>query len=230
MGTKTRMSSLTAALVIGVMAFSTTPAFAAEGSTPEAEALAEFRTNLVERGDSAGVAKLDALSEEQRAKLAGYFVGEVTPNFGQGSTSGITKTQRDGDFAFSQTVTAPVAKGTATIAASTVKNVWGTQWFSFAGIKITETKVSVNYYVSSGNATSVASYSCTVVQNADPLAQITSSKTGSYISGGKATAECKVVVKRGVPTPWGTVSWSTSSGIQYVTGGGTGAYVSGGWR
>ncbi|KAA0960672.1 hypothetical protein FQ142_07185 [Microbacterium sp. ANT_H45B] len=223
------MSSLAAAIVVGMMAFSAAPAVATEVSAPEATALAEFRTNLVERGDSAGVAKFDALNAEQRAELAGYFVGEVTPNFGLGSTSGTTKTQRDGDFAFSQSAAAPVTKGAA-LAAATIKNVWGKQWFSFAGIKITETKVSLNYYVSGGRATSVASYTCTVEQNADPTASITSSKAGSYISGSNAVGECKVVVKRGAPTPWGTWSWSTSSGIQYVTGSGTGSYVSGGWR
>jgi hypothetical protein len=39
-----------------------------------------------------------------------------------------------------------------------------------------------------------------------------------------------VSVKRGVPTPWGPIAWSTASNIQFVTGTGSGAVSSHGWR
>lgn len=48
-------------------------------------------------------------------------------------------------------------------------------------------------------------------------------------SGAQATGNCKVVVKRGAPTPWGTVAWSTYSSIQRLSARGSGAITFNGW-
>ncbi|MFJ4295554.1 hypothetical protein [Curtobacterium sp. NPDC089689] len=49
-------------------------------------------------------------------------------------------------------------------------------------------------------------------------------------SGGQATSKCKVVVKRGVLTPWGTVAWSTYSAIQRLSARGNGAITANRWE
>jgi hypothetical protein len=88
----------------------------------------------------------------------------------------------------------------------------------------------VTYQVSGVSATSITSYSCIVDANYDPFSTVTSSKNSAWVSLGRATAECKVTVKRGTPTPWGQVTFSTRSNIQYVTGNGSGAVTAHGWR
>lgn len=50
------------------------------------------------------------------------------------------------------------------------------------------------------------------------------------VGGGQATAKCKVVVKRGVPTPWGTVAWSTYSSIQRLSAKGNGVITYNRWE
>lgn len=124
---------------------------------------------------------------------------------------------------------AGAALGAVSRAAST-KTVSAWQSFTFAGITISKTTVRVTYEVSSGKAKKVASYSCIVNANYDIMAEVSSSKDGSWVSSGKATAECNVTVKRGAPTPWGQVTWSTASNVQFVTGSGSGAVTAHGWR
>lgn len=106
----------------------------------------------------------------------------------------------------------------------------GTQWFAFAGIKLTETKVSETYEYTGSTARKLLGYSCTVVRNIQPFTQVSSSKNSGYISGGQATSTCKVVVKRGVPTPWGTIAWSTYSSTQRLSARGNGAVTFNGWQ
>ncbi|WP_431075091.1 hypothetical protein [Microbacterium phyllosphaerae] len=183
-------------------------------------ALSELRANLTAPAD---IAAFDALSVEQEAQLAGYLLGETDPFAELSATA-----PRDGDFEL-RTVTAPTpAEGVSARAATRSVSAW--QSFLFAGITISKTTVRETYNYSGANATSVAAYSCVVDANYDPYSQITVSKAGAYVSGGKATAECKVSVKRGVPTPWGPISWSTASNVQYVTGNGAGTVTSHGWR
>jgi hypothetical protein len=73
-------------------------------------------------------------------------------------------------------------------------------------------------------------YSCAVVTNTQPFTEVTTSKSSGYISGGQATAKCKVVTKRGVLTPWGTLAWSTYSGIQRLSAKGNGTITFNGWE
>lgn len=116
------------------------------------------------------------------------------------------------------------------LAATQTYSVWATSAFLFAGIKISETKVAGTYTASGGTARSILSYSCTVTRNYDPLAEVSTDKSGSYIASGQATMECRVRVRRGVPTPWGQVSWSTKEAIQYLRANGYGGVVAHGWK
>lgn len=224
----------TSAIVLSVTALSPAAAFATEVDGPASTVLSEFRDNLVANGDEGAVSSFDSLSPEQRSELTDYFLGNGAspaspPSDAVVDTDGAITTYTDGDFVWAIEDAAIPTRPTARAAAVT-RNIWGTQWFSFAGIKITETKVTLGYQANGANATKVNSYGCTVVQNADPLAQVTSSKSNSFISGGKATAKCKVVVKRGVPSPWGQVTWSTKEGVQVLTGNGGGSVVKNGWE
>lgn len=191
-----------------------------------ASALAQFRSSLTSSSD---IAKFDALTDAQEAGFAAYLLGETDPT----SKLNAAKTRSvDFELRTSVATTKSVAAtaGVAAAAATGTRTVSAWQSFLFAGITISKTTVSETYNYSGSNATSVASYSCVVNANYDPFSTVTSAKSGKYISSGKATAECLVSVKRGVPTPWGQISWSTASNIQYVTGNGAGAVASHGWR
>lgn len=224
------------AIVISIAAFNPVAAFAGEVNDSPAVALSEFRENLVTNGDAAEVSAFDALSVDQRSALAGYFFGNgMSPDSPTtdaiAESHGDTTTYTDGDFAWAIEDEEKSASAAATSrAAAATRNISGNQWFSFAGIKISETKVSLSYQAIGKKATKVNSYSCVVVKNADPLAQISSSKSNAYIAGDNATAKCKVVVKRGVPSPWGQITWSTKEGIQVLAGNGGGKVVKNTWE
>jgi hypothetical protein len=215
-------ASAIAALIIGAGA---APAGAAEPAAENA-ALAQFRANLTAASE---VASFDALTADQRTKLARYLLGESDP-FAQLSGA----SDRAGDFAIRTSASTSVVKASPTdptlTAAASTRTVSAWQSFVFAGITISKTTVRETYYYSGARATSIASYSCFVNANYDPFATVTTSKDGSWTSSGKATAECRVTVKRGVPTPWGPIAWSTASNVQYVTGNGYGSVTSHGWR
>lgn len=211
-----------------------------EAPSPADVVLTDFRDVLVQRAEvigSEGVAELeqfDSLDGTQRNELANYFLGvdgSVAPGDAAALTvEGGTTVLTDGDFTWESVEAPNAASGIVARAATSTKSTWATQWFKFAGITISETKVSGTYTVSGGKATKVNSYACTVVQNIDPLASVTSSKNAAYVSGGKATMECKVKVKRGVPTPWGHVSWSTKEAVQYLRATGAGRVEAHGWK
>ncbi|WP_157887673.1 hypothetical protein [Frondihabitans sp. PAMC 28766] len=55
----------------------------------------------------------------------------------------------------------------------------------------------------SGRVQKLKDYGCQLVSNYDPFSNISISKQSGIFSGGQATYKCYVVVKRGVPTPWG---------------------------
>lgn len=200
------------------------PATAAETDLADS-ALAEFRANITSAADAAA---FDALTDDQRSELASYLLGETDP------LAELSAEGRSGNFELRTEKTASQTKQTApdyaVSARTATRTVSAWQSFLFAGITITKTTVRETYYYSGANATSIASYSCVVNQNYDPYSTVTTSKDGAWVSSGKATAECKVTVKRGVPTPWGQVTWSTASNVQYVTGNGYGTVTSHGWR
>ncbi|QAY64996.1 hypothetical protein ET495_17395 (plasmid) [Xylanimonas allomyrinae] len=217
----------------------------AEPASLASSVLADFRETLAKRAATTGdegvaeLARFDALDDSQRAELADFFLGINEDTVKPGATAsatigGDTSRVSEGNFTWESTegssdgagsaLTARTARTarSAPTARATTKSVWVSHWFKFAGIKITEVKVAGTYTVSGGKATKINSYACTVVKNIDPMAEVTSSKNGSYIANGKANLECKITVKRGAPTPWGPIAWSTKEGIQFLRANGAG--------
>lgn len=206
--------------VLGLVA----PSALAVGHSTSAEAvLEEFRANLVSAGRDVDVSRFDALSEERRAELADYFLGkkEVKPE--PAASSDDQTVGRDGDFEIVK-VFPRAARAVNEI------SIWGTQWFKFAGILISETKINLSYQNKYAMVDQVLSYSCSVITNNDPTAEITTSKNSAYVSNGDAVAKCDVKVKRGAPTPWGQITWSTSESVQVLKGGNTGRITFNGWE
>lgn len=188
--------------------------------------LAEFRSNLTSAAD---LDAFDALTVDQRAELAAYLRGE------SGSIErALEMDQPTGAFEVRTGTNITATKADAfmsgTTSASSTRTVSAWKSFLFAGITISKTTIRETYYYVGASATKVAAYSCVVNANYDPFATVTSSKSGAWVSSGRATAECLVTVKRGVPGPWGPINWSTSSAIQFVTGNGYGSVTSHGWR
>lgn len=192
----------------------------------ESELLNSFRINLI---DQAEIARFDALSPEQQHELAQYLAGEIHPFdslSAQHPQAGNFEIQDGASISVGNTKATPLA-ATASLATKTI-SAW--QSYVFAGITISKTTVRETYTVSGANAVAIVSYSCIVDANYDPFAEVSSTKDGAWVSSGKATAECLVTVKRGTPTPWGQITWSTNSNIQFVTGNGYGGVTSHGWR
>ena len=214
-------AGLTAGMIFSPMAAQAAVAAPSASSTQSAAALAAFRDQLVKAGAADDLKRFDALTAEQRDELAGYFLGDASR-------------YNAADFKWSTTRSSLAAPAGAAIAqpmaATTTYSVWATSAFLFAGVTITKTKVAGTYTASAGSATKVNAYACTVVTNYDPLASVSTAKNAGYISGGKAYLQCKVTVKRGLPTPWGTVSWSTREAIQYLRANGSGAVEASGWQ
>lgn len=90
------------------------------------------------------------------------------------------------------------------------------QTVKLAGITISKTRVWADYKTGSGVVKSVTDYGCQLVSSIDPFSSITTSKQSKVLSSGKATVKCAVVVRRGVPTPWGQISTTTRSAYQYM--------------
>lgn len=244
--------SLVTAVAVTSLGLGATPAMAVSGATPSYEsALHDFRSSLVEGSQTdpsaaADIERFDNLSNSQRQELARYLTGELevvtpiaqSPQLGDGTSTTI----REGNFTWKTVEKSatgedllalqPVSgKGQfSTTATTTVKSIWATQYFTFAGIKISETKVSGSYNVRSSRATGIRSHTCNVVRNYDPFSGVSTSKNASYVSGGRAVFECLVSVKRGVPTPWGHISYSTRENVQYARGTGAGRVDAHGWR
>jgi len=213
------------------------PAASAAASRTPSAVLSAIRAELVASGASSDVTAFDHLSAEQRHELASYFLDPAVASAATAASDervlGLETVRTSGDFEWGEVDPAGDVQdedgaGVGTRAAS--RSSWGTQWFAFAGIRLTETKVSMSYEYSGTTARKMLGYSCTVVRNVQPFTQVTTSKSSGYISGGQATAKCKVVVKRGVPTPWGTIAWSTYSAIQRLSAKGNGAITYNRWE
>lgn len=230
------VKSLAAGAIAGVLVLGAGVSSAhATGTSHDAWALAQFRANLKVASE---VAAFDRLSPNQRAELADYLLGESDPYRSLSAASARSTVpsahaQHAGNFELrteTSTTISPKAQTRVAATASATRTVSSWQSFIFAGITISKTTVRVTYQVSGVSATSITSYSCIVDANYDPFSTVTSSKNSAWVSSGRATAECKVTVKRGTPTPWGQVTFSTRSNIQYVTGSGSGAVTAHGWR
>lgn len=240
--TRDRMIAIGAACAVvvgGVLSTAPASAVTPDSEAPtdaprsSAELLTTIRTELVASGSTADVAAFDDLSAEQREQLASYF---LDVSVAAEVEADATLTSRDsavvlenGDFAWGEDESVIVGEDPRSSRAAS-RTTWGTQWFAFAGIKLSETKVTMTYQYSGSNATKMLGYACAVTKNIQPFTEVRSSKSSGYISGGQATAKCKVVVKRGVLTPWGTVAWSTYSAFQRLSAKGNGAVTANRWE
>jgi hypothetical protein len=219
-------------------ASATTPAAGdvATPTTPSA-VLSAIRAELVASGDAADVEAFDRLDSGQRGELTSYFLDPAVASAVAAdsieSVLGPATVRANGDFEWGEaepSAGVPDQTGNAAAIRAASRSSWGTQWFAFAGIRLSETKVSMSYEYSGTTARKMLGYSCTVVRNIQPFTQVTTSKSSGYVSGGQATAKCKVVVRRGVPTPWGTIAWSTYSAIQRLSAKGNGAVTYNRWE
>lgn len=236
-----------ACMAVVASALAAVPATAATTTQPSATetgehalnaavVLADIRADLLTSGAAGDVAAFDHLTPDQRDELASYFLdASVASEVVSGSRShllGLTTVQTNGDFEWGATdagASPADHNGDPLTTRAASRTSSGTQWFAFAGIRLSETKVSETYEYSGTTARKLLGYSCTVVRNIQPFTEVKSSKSSGYISGGQATAKCKVVVRRGVPTPWGAIAWSTSSSIQRLSARGNGAVTYNGW-
>ncbi|MDK8532199.1 hypothetical protein QP900_08820 [Corynebacterium marquesiae] len=191
--------------------------------------LGEFASNLrmsAEDGDRqamSDLSKFEQLSSDQRSELEAFLEGKRVPNlnYGEGET-----VATDGDFS-RELKTSP---SVTFYAAGGSKHIESWDEFKFAGISVTKTKVSGSYETKPGvGATRILGHQCTVVHNYQPLTQVKTDKSNAYTSGGNATFLCAVEVKRGWPSPWGRISWSTKNATQGVVGNGNGKVINQGW-
>ena len=111
-------------------------------------------------------------------------------------------------------------------AAAVGRSVWGTQWFKFAGIKLTETKVWGKYSSNKGKITKITDYGCQVVKNIVPGKNVTVSKQSKAFTSSTATFKCKVRVERGVIKG---MNWSTREGYQTLKANAGGKVTFNGW-
>ncbi|WP_416393244.1 MULTISPECIES: hypothetical protein [unclassified Curtobacterium] len=232
--------AVVAASVIGAVpanAVATGPAASDEVAprTPSA-VLSAIRAELTASGASSDVAALDRLNADQRRELTSYFLEPDAAAAALADSAervlGPKTIRTSGDFewgAVDAASGAVLGEGSAESRAAS-RSSWGTQWFAFAGVRLTETKVSMSYEYSGTTAKRLLGYSCAVTRNVQPFTEVQTSKSSGYVSGGQATAKCKVTVKRGVLTPWGTVAWSTYSAIQRLSAKGNGAITANRWE
>ncbi|WP_139201940.1 hypothetical protein [Curtobacterium sp. MCBA15_016] len=202
--------------------------------TPSA-VLSAIRAELAASGSFSDVASFDRLSADQRHELASYFLDPAAASAATAESAenvlGPTTVRTSGDFEWGAAQEPSEAvSDEGSIEARASRSSWGTQWFAFAGIRLTETKVSMSYEYSGTTAKKMLGYSCTVVRNVQPFTEVRTSKSSGYVSGGQATAKCKVTVKRGVLTPWGTIAWSTYSAVQRLSAKGNGAITANRWE
>lgn len=140
--------------------------------------LSELRGDLERSGSSADVAAFDVLDARQRHELAAYFLDpEVAERVTDGAAARASTSHRGfwwGSTGSSEPVRQQDERSAAISAASRTSS--GTQWFTFAGIRLTETKVSETYEYSGSTTRKLLGYSCTVVKNIQPFTQVSSSK------------------------------------------------------
>lgn len=206
-------------------------------SRTPSEVLSALRAELVSSGLPSEVVAFDRLTADQRHELSSYLldpaVASATVAASEERVLGAEAVRTSGDFEWGEAEASAAVQdedGTGVGARAASRASWATQWFAFAGIRLTETKVAMSYEYSGTTATKMLGYSCTVVRNVQPFTEVRTSKNSGYISGGQATAKCKVVVKHGVLTPWGTVAWSTYSAIQRLSVKGNGAITADRWE
>lgn len=232
-----RVSGLLTAAVLGTSILFASPATAATTTTP----LEELRASLVAASASgdpvaaANVVAFDALTAAQRTELTAVLTGnsDATP---EGPTADATVNNTatgtvavDGDAQWVTTDSAtpppPDRKDLSHTNAVYTRSIWGTQWFKFAGITMTETKVWGKYKTNGTRVTSVVDYGSNLVRNYQPLTSVQVNNQSAVISGGSVTFKAKVRVDRG-PAPWIGFNWSSKEQYHSVTGNYNGAVTS----
>lgn len=205
------------------------PAYATDPPVDKEAALTQLRAVLVTRGAVDDVAEFDAFNTQQRADLASYLVGETNvsldpPADATWDTNGVATY---GNFRWglpAETETALARNSSNDV------SIWGTQWFSFMGIKLIEVKNSMTYTLTYNSSTgtrptAIKNHSCLVTLDTDIFAEVTSEKNSSYPDGWEARAQCKVTIKRGLPVPWGIIVTSTTEGLHTIRGDNMGSVV-----
>lgn len=193
---------------------------ASAGTTPESVVQLENQFEKAQaEGDSTAednLDKLHQLNDNEKKELDQLLTGEKKDS----SHLSWNETQQ------AKRVAEPFAEGSTQAAKK--YNIWGTQAMTFAGIKLTETKVSANITTNGSKATKVNSKSSKLVKNYQPLTNVTVSNPSSKISGGNATIKAKVRVERG-PAPGLGGNWSTKESFHTIVGNGKGKVISNSW-
>lgn len=203
--------------------------------------LAGLETQLLRSaaaGDSLAKENLEALaalSGEQRDELGEILAGQSTITAAEPSANaeisvlGNTRIAVDGDAVWGLTETVVNGDGAGeagTLAVAAIRSIWGTQWFAFAGITLTETKVWGEYNVSGSTVTSIIDWGAQLVVNYQPFTTVTVTEHSAVRSGGSVTFKGKVRVERGPVYGW---YWSTVESYHTVTGNAAGSVTFNGW-
>jgi hypothetical protein len=232
------VSGFLAAAVLGTSILFASPATAAETGTP----LDELRASLVAAsatGDpvaAANVVAFDALTPAQRTELTAVLTGNSDAS-AAGPTadativdtaSGTVAVDGDAQWVTTDSATPPPPADRKDLSHTTAvytRSIWGTQWFKFAGITMTETKVWGKYKTSGSRVTSVVDWGSYLVRNYQPLTAVQVNNHSAVISGGTVTFKAKVRVDRG-PVPQLGFNWSSKEQYHSVTGNYNGAVTS----
>ena len=172
------------------------------------------------------------MSAEQKTELGDYLSGKKQINnpeesdFKEDQSEGLLDHYSDGNFSWEQHES---AAENSTNEAMQERRIWGTQTFNFLGIKIIEHKVSGSYSAD-GKPSQILSHDCTVTRNYDITAEVTTTKSSSYVFDNTANFSCTLRVKRGTPSRWGNIWWSTREGTHVVVGNGAGEVTRNGWQ
>ncbi len=145
------------------------------------------------------------------------------------SFDGVMPVYSSGNFSWVWEETAPEEQPINQEVSDSVHHIYGSQILKFLGIRITEHQV-YGSYVSDGKPNQILAHECAVKRNFDILSEITTTKSSSYVYGNAAYFSCQVRIKRGVPTPWGNVAWSTTERIHFIGGDGEGRVIRNGAR
>ncbi|MBF0809384.1 hypothetical protein E4U03_12335 [Rothia nasimurium] len=200
-----------------------TPSHAvAEGNQQSSQAvLHSFRGEIEKQvlsGDSNAkidLDKFDSLTKEQKLELMGYLDGSVP-----------MPSESVGNMQVDKSSGVVNSSGVAFRSVSSVKDVWATEAFTFAGIKISETKATGKYEVT-GDSINTLSQGCIVERSYNPVQSINSENNGHFVSGGKAVFECKVTSVYGIPN---VAEASKRENIQFIEANANGEVVGNGWR
>lgn len=201
-------------------------------------AIAKFRANLVSKKKTSEVAKLDAMTQAQKNTLANYLLGKSVKinQIPKGAKKVSATAYTYNGFKWDRPAATKTAAGVVSASSASSASVWATQWFSFLGIKLIEIRNTMDYRVSfsptrGSYISEIMAQSCTVTLDYDIFAEVSTTPNNKFtLDDWTAESDCFVSVKRGAPTPWGQITWSTYEAIHYLKGDNTGTPVGTGWK